>query len=69
MTVTMAKELEMQSIKVLPGWKLCAICYQKVQVMFTDSGKQLSRQFCYQYEETAQRQSAKRYLKHTLDAC
>ena len=31
MTVAMAKELETQSIKVLPGWQLHAICYQKVE--------------------------------------
>ena len=30
-TVAMAEELEMQSINVTPGWKLCATCYQKVK--------------------------------------
>ena len=39
-TVAMAEELEMQSINVTPGWKLCATCYQKVKkVMLVDSVK------------------------------
>jgi len=37
MTVAMAKELETQSIKVLPGWQLHAICYQKVEKSDVDS--------------------------------
>ena len=73
-TVAMAEELEMQSINVTPGWKLCATCYQKVKkLMLVDSVKAVLKAVLSAVAPTVMkkldRQSAKHCFEDTLDAC